>query len=643
MRDPAPFRRIYPADGPRKILFDGGMNNKFEKSLIPDDESPDCLNVVFENGSVGTRGGSLKLNTVAVPGGAAFDALYTRTDFTGAESMIAWVGGSAYVLGSTTFVTIPSAQGVMTAGVRVGADQAENYIFFGNGNVPPYKWDGTNFTRHGVYPPTTTHTVASTATGVLTGQYQYKVTWVNSAVVEGNPGPVNATFTAASGTLFLTSIPVAPQSFGVASRKIYRTINSGTTFNLLTTLNDNTTTTYTDTTPDSGLGTSVPPTDNGVPPKYSIIVYHPGLGRFFMNDTTNPNYVWYSTVITTGPSPYTVGNLAFDRFGNKGPDLVRAIKVLENSLIVFGDRGSTIWYFSDNDPTHWVKIPTKSHYGCLSPYAIEYYDNGLIYPATENGNFVGFGHLLGDINNVTSSLLTISDLSAEFLSQKIEPDVFLMQNVRSMSSFQYKNKIYFTVSYGAGQTTNNRIYVLDYSYTRLNKDVPSWTPWTGITASQFVIYGGLLCCGSSTTNGLAYSLNASTYSDNGAAINSYYYTKEFFGLPADINYTKDFRFLKLVVDKAGAYFMGVDILVDTDLGQGDTEEIPLVDSDDLWGTIDWGVGNWGAGVTQADVDIDLGKSTGNRIQFKFTNQNTVNQRFKVHYATFIYNLKGLRG
>jgi len=50
------FRRIYP--GPGKIVFDGGKNNKYEKSIIEDNESPDCLNVDFNAGSVGTRSGS---------------------------------------------------------------------------------------------------------------------------------------------------------------------------------------------------------------------------------------------------------------------------------------------------------------------------------------------------------------------------------------------------------------------------------------------------------------------------------------------------------------------------------------------------------------------------------------------------------
>jgi hypothetical protein len=215
------FRRIYPDIGTKKILLDGGLNNKFEKSLLQDNESPDVLNCVFENGSAGTRGGTSKLNTAAAAT-FAFDGLYTRVDKTGAETMVGWVGGSLYALNATTFVTVPSAQSVFTAGVRVGADHAENYLFMGNGGSIPGKWNGSEWTRHGVYPATATAAAASQATGPLSGTYQYKYTYVNTGLVESDVSPVMSTFTGALATIRVT-VAVAPTSFGVNARKVYRT------------------------------------------------------------------------------------------------------------------------------------------------------------------------------------------------------------------------------------------------------------------------------------------------------------------------------------------------------------------------------------------------------------------------------------
>lgn len=111
-------KTFYPDKG--RVLFDGGLNTKFERSIIEDNESPDCQNVVFENGAVGTREGRSILNTTAI-GSFPIDGLYTRHDNTGAESMCVWADGNFYVLNTTTFVTIPSGQSVWTAGARVGA------------------------------------------------------------------------------------------------------------------------------------------------------------------------------------------------------------------------------------------------------------------------------------------------------------------------------------------------------------------------------------------------------------------------------------------------------------------------------------------------------------------------------------------
>lgn len=57
----------------------------------------------------------------------------------------------------------------------------------------------------------------------------------------------------------LTSIPLGQT--GVTARKIYRTTVGGSTLKLLTTLADNTTTTYTDSTADGSLGADVPSTN----------------------------------------------------------------------------------------------------------------------------------------------------------------------------------------------------------------------------------------------------------------------------------------------------------------------------------------------------------------------------------------------
>lgn len=101
-------------------------------------------------------------------------------------------------------------------------------------------------------------TVSGTALGI--GVYQYAYTLVTPGG-ETAPSPIlSLTTTSGNQAVSLSSVPTgaAPTS----SRNIYRTAVGGSTLLLLHTLADNTTTSYTDTTADSSLGTASPPVHN---------------------------------------------------------------------------------------------------------------------------------------------------------------------------------------------------------------------------------------------------------------------------------------------------------------------------------------------------------------------------------------------
>jgi hypothetical protein len=631
------FRRIYPNTG--RILNDGGKNNKFPATIILDNESPDCANVVIADGAVGTREGIQKLNTQAI-GSFVGDGLYTRRAMTGAETMIAFAGGSAWQLAGTTFTTIASAQSVFTAGVRVATAQYENHLFVGNGGVIPYKYNGTDWTRHGVYPPTVTFTAATAPTGTgLTGAYSYKMSWVNSQAAEGDVGPVSNTFTAANENIRLTSLPVAPQSFGVSSRRLYRTEAGGTTYKRVVEIADNTTTTYDDAKADGNLGSNAP-IDKGVPPKYNTIVYHQN--RLFMNDVDNPNFWWYTDL----GEPYTVASTNFLQIGDSSTDNVKAQGVYDNSVFVICERSPWIVYMPDTTPGNWKVIKSKAAIGTKSPHAISNYDNKLFVPAIENGKFVGFAALSGDSVEPSASLLTISSAGSTLKSDRIEPDMFDVQEsfLQNISSIVYKNKIYATFTFDSPNIVNNRVYVMDFGISNLKKSQKeAWIPWTGINASQFTVYNGSLYYISSIANGFVYkATDTGVYNDDGAAINSYYYTKEFSGFANETSYHKDWRYINMLIDTAGDYFMNLNYKVDSDVGSGNTIPIDLNPGGSLWGSMRWGIDMWGGGSMQRDHKQSLGGARGERIQFMFSNQNTVNQRFKVHGIRFTYNLKGYR-
>lgn len=96
---------------------------------------------------------------------------------------------------------------------------------------------------------------ASTNLGI--GVYKWAVTFVD-AYGESTPGAqLTLTTTTGNQGATLTAIPLGPAPLTTA-RKIYRTAVGGAQLKLLTTISDNTTTTFTDTTADASLGANAP-------------------------------------------------------------------------------------------------------------------------------------------------------------------------------------------------------------------------------------------------------------------------------------------------------------------------------------------------------------------------------------------------
>lgn len=107
---------------------------------------------------------------------------------------------------------------------------------------------------------------ASTGTGLNVGAYQYAVTFLSQGG-ETPPSPVaTVTTTNNNQKVLLSAMPLGATTTTlpgtatnmVIGRDLYRSLVGGTTLYLLATLQDNVTTSYIDTTPDSAL-TSRPP------------------------------------------------------------------------------------------------------------------------------------------------------------------------------------------------------------------------------------------------------------------------------------------------------------------------------------------------------------------------------------------------
>jgi hypothetical protein len=135
--------------------------------------------------------------------------------------------------------------------------------------------------------------------GTFTGNYQYKVTYINKYGHESNAGPASQTVAASShASVLLTKIPKStdPQ---VTARRLYRTVANGSVYLFLDTINNNSAQEYTDTTPDLSLGNTTPPQagdfgdDNAQPPKGGVVKRWKKT-LFVAGDPQNPETLYYS-------------------------------------------------------------------------------------------------------------------------------------------------------------------------------------------------------------------------------------------------------------------------------------------------------------------------------------------------------------
>lgn len=634
------FRVVYPLQA-----FDGGLNNKYDATIIDDSEAHDCKNVVFDEvGGVKTRDGIKKFNTASV-GSFIGEGLFTARFNDGTEQMLGWWNGSMYKLTGTSFITVPSAQSVFTAGTRVDAAMYQNLMFFGNGGSKPYKWNGTEFTRHGIPQPNSGPTAVSGTAGASrppTGDINYKLSYVNSYLVEGDVSAETTTLTiATSASVSLTSLPIAPVSFGVSARKLYRRDSgSSATYKLVTTINDNTTTTYTDTTPSTSLGASAP-TDQAEPSNWKFIKAHKE--RLFTVDPVNPSYLNYSEL----GNPFVFKVLNFFKAGDGDGEVIRGIGVHTDTISTYKDACVWLLYMPDTDPANWLMIRSNSKYGGGSHYAVIDYDNLQMFIGKRYNRLAGF-HALSGVNTQPNAVqLTTTGVYSESQSDKIEPEIFNLNAsyIHLSAGIDYKNKIWMSVP-GSNQTVNTLIYQFDYlRREKSSTKGGSWVPFTmpvGFTA--FTIYGGLLYGQSSTANGFVYLMeNGGVFNDDGTAIDSYWLSKEFTGHPQHLENQKDFRFSNFVVEALGNYYMSVRRIIDGDTSLGVESTVNLSPGGSLWGAMVWGVDPWGGAKERTKVTLYFGTASGKRLQIRFDNQNTVNQGFHVYgSASFSYNVRGKR-
>ncbi len=88
--------------------------------------------------------------------------------------------------------------------------------------------------------------------------------------------------------------------------------------------------------------------------------------------------------------------------------------------------------------------------------------------------------------------------------------------------------------------------------------------------------------------------------------------------------------------------MNLRYRVDGDSSSGQAYAINLNPASQNWGSMVFGVDPWGGTRTDFETRVPVGRTIGRKFQFRFDNQNTLNQGFKVNRLEVGMNLRRRR-
>jgi hypothetical protein len=640
--------------------FDGGLNTKNSVMNLALNQSPDLLNVTFDDfGAVGTRQGKSSLTSL---GSAPIDGM-TQFGAGGYYYFVAAQSGDVWKspATATTFSVIPSAVSVFAAGYDVEMFQTESKLCMVNGQTRPYKWDGTYFTHFGPSAPMGVPAVTNLgASGLLTGSYHYVFTGINSWSVESDYGSATSTYSIVSGQILLTGIPSYPLSAGVNEIGIYR--NSAGVSDLFYRVGTvaNGTLGFGDDVPDSILGTTSlypeAPLDNGVMPNCKYLCENLGY-LFAAGDIAHPERLYFSQ----GGQNETFPSENWIDIGNGDGYPITGIASYTNSIIIekndgFGDGSTYMLYMPDSTSAsgaaNWYVVKAPTAYGGQSHKALVFFNNVLAFI-----NKKGVYALEGANIAMSASDSNSGTFMADSKSFDIESEIFLMPNslIPKAAGIDYKNKVWFSVPttqsgliWGVGSWgidkwgtggTNNRIYQYDYARINADRTQGAWSIFDAHELNSLAIYEGQLY-GGSATDGKIYALDVG-WDDDGAAIDSYYVTAPIYGLPEHKDFVKVWRWAWVTIECYGKYFMTISYILDFESGTGTPIPVSLDGGGMIWGVGIFGVSKWGPGVAILKKKIYFRNSVSRDIQLRFSTDE-IGKYWKVHKVQLVYNLRSMR-
>ena len=364
----------------------------------------------------------------------------------------------------------------------------KDMCYISNGTDANMCYDGTTVENMGV-PIPTAPTLAVGLAGNLTGTYYYKVTYMIDSYQEGSASSASLVVNPSAQKVTVT-IPVSTNT-RVTHRKIYRTKAGGSVYYLLTTVTNNTETTYSDDTTDINLDTIQAPTDYGAPGIYKRISLHKERVILSYN-STNKSRLIFSDIRSgvSHPDVFPVNNF-LDIGKDDGDTLLAGIEDNFGQIIAIKQNSIRKIFTDSTDPTGWEIGRIISVQGCCAEWSIVPTPYGVIY--------------LTKYGEGKKRLMLFSGNEVKPIFPEIETILTAIPENRLDEIVGNYHDGSYLLSYpdtSAGDTFNNRLLIIDLergTITVDKKNVSSMCSWNSGTDS------GELYTGTSDATGFCYN------------------------------------------------------------------------------------------------------------------------------------------
>lgn len=452
--------------------FSGLLNTRDIDALIGDTELSAIENFTRDRrGALKVRPGFVRM-TKETYGSGAIRGLEPYYKVGGNPEIIATQGTSIGKFNSATQLFEDIKTDLSGDDKKFNMHQFMNHFYMANEVDKVQVYDGVNIWDAGYTIPASAPSSAQGDTGVLkAGTYKHKVTYYYKDG-ESNPCESEASIVIIDDKkINLTSVPTGNSR--VTMRKLYRTIKDGEEFFLLTTINDNTTTTYEDNIPDSGLGATMDE-DNFEPPVSECTINHKGRMWYLTSST-----LWYSKAL----HPEAVTEYAYWDIGRDDGDILIGVKVNLGALIIF--KKYSTWVITGDTPTgtspDMVLEKVNPSIGNISNATASHAANDLLFLTPNLG-----------IQRLHRVLLASTEtMDAQALSDKISGTLEELNRayLEKAHSVVHGRKFYLFVPYGVGQEECNYALVLDLLKMYPSDDYSiAWTIYTNHSFTSSCLY-----------------------------------------------------------------------------------------------------------------------------------------------------------